>query len=413
LRIFWRFLASSWLYLYRLSCLGFGPVAELKSMRPSNVLSYPLRNQVGVAVVCLAISVFAMWSLLDSSAFSRWIPTAVAFLAAAVALMFAFCWHRQQLGGYFRITISDTANGSKASGGGKEDTPLPFQNRELEIARLATMLLTNFRLVERRGSSTGAESQYRLRIVTAAQMFGSGKSSLGVNVLTELTKTRFDTLRKDLSKTFGDELVQKLVKLKHIGIDLRHSNQGLSPLYRVRDALVRALLRETPHNEKKDASQHFDGSSRADWNCLAIVEYFEKSLKSSFLLHFDEVDRLLPSGASLPESAKTMYEFWTEIHPIHNQGNSALFCSGRSPILYLMGQGRFQWMGLASPDQSGAECILLDALKEAHVKAILRAENIVIQGASARLITRRTGGVPRFVAHAVRFLQNGTCPFSV
>jgi hypothetical protein len=42
-----------------------------------------------------------------------------------------------------------------------------------------------------------------------------------------------------------------------------------------------------------------------------------------------------------------MYELWNEIHPIHNaKDGSALFCSGRSPLLYLMGQGRFSEIGV-------------------------------------------------------------------
>ena len=37
-----------------------------------------------------------------------------------------------------------------------------------------------------------------------------------------------------------------------------------------------------------------------------------------------------------------MYVLWNEMHPIHNTKlGSALFCSGRSPVLYLLGQGRF------------------------------------------------------------------------
>jgi len=251
---------------------------------------------------------------------------------------------------------------------GDEDAPLPFQNRNNEISQLATDIVSNFSQLVNRPRTLGAQSQYRLVLATTAQMFGSGKSSLGVNFLSELKKSRFNTCREKLAKDYSKKAVDTLLKLVYVGVDFRMSNQALQLVNRVRIALLLALLSVCPSEKCEAAINRFNEKPISSFTCSQIIGCFEKMLECRFFVHFDEIDRLFELESRLSTRIELLYRFWEEINGIHNRKEgSALFCSGRSPLLYLMGKGRFSQV--SSPDNSTASCILLDSLKQKHIEA--------------------------------------------
>ena len=93
-----------------------------------------------------------------------------------------------------------------------------------------------------------------------------------------------------------------------------------------------------------------------------------------------------------------------EISQIHSKTASELFCSGRSPTLYLLGKKALGY------DQSpeDAECILLDPLAVDHVTDIFSDFKVTDEDKFVRKVHQLTAGVPRFIAHAVDFFTGRT-----
>ena len=279
---------------------------------------------------------------------------------------------------------------------------LPFKNRETECFELACILLENRRKVINRPNNM-EQSQYRLKLATSGQMFGSGKSTFGANFLSRL-KQQPDNLAK-LRTTYRELVDEWLLGLVHVVVDFRDLNIGLQFISALRSALITALLGLQVSKESRLLLQNM--KSDLDSNgCQEILSKFGAAANMRFLLHLDEVNILQGfQNSGLPSDGKLLYDMWHEISQVHNHTDSALFCSGRTPLLYLFGKGMgASFGGQRSPDD--AECIFLDPLGPSHVSEIFAEFSVFEEHEFVCKLHAATAGVPRFIAHAVDFFSN-------
>jgi hypothetical protein len=280
--------------------------------------------------------------------------------------------------------------------------PLPFKNRDSECCQLARIFLENHKKRKTRPSETGAESQFRLTLATSAQMFGSGKSTFGANFLTQINKRE----GYDFQTTYDKDAVTWLCNLVYVGIDFRHLNiltvGGL--IHALRISLWKALSRVISKDARERVEAELYGTTVASVRCADLVLLCENHGKKSFLIHLDEVTALLPFTTEQLNQTQLLYQMWGEISQIHNDTDSELFCSGRSPTLYLLGKKALGY------DQSpeDAECILLDLLAVDHVTEIFSDFKVTDEDEFVRKVHQLTAGVPRFIAHAVDFFTGRT-----
>ena len=281
--------------------------------------------------------------------------------------------------------------------------PLRFVNREIECEKLATILLGNYNKRKKRETTTGAQSQARLTLATSAQMFGSGKSTFGVNFLDRL-RTQ-EEMKQKLAKTYGASAMEWLLGLVYVGVDFRDLNVALSFIESIRKSLFDALSGKVPQEQLASVQEKLKNCKLSTITCSEIVQIIEEATGSSFFLHLDEVSALGAFVSRNETNVMLLYKMWMEISQIHNTTESELFCSGRSPSLFLLGKGLGQHVDQRSPED--AECVLLDPLKVEHVKEIF-ADFFQVNG-KEKLIDQvhlLTGGVPRFVAHAIDFFTD-------
>ena len=167
-----------------------------------------------------------------------------------------------------------------------------FQNREREIKAMTRIILSNFvaaRDVKDKGP--GSESQYPLVLLTAAQMMGSGKSTLGVNFLPQIASPRFKDLIEECTALFGHDCVQKLLDLSPVFINFRAGNQTLDVILNTRVLLVKAFLSLCSGEPRTKAIEQFTNKPVAHISSLKIVQYFTHLCGGKrFFLHFDEFD---------------------------------------------------------------------------------------------------------------------------
>lgn len=274
---------------------------------------------------------------------------------------------------------------------------------------MARVILENFgKADECFKAGQGAESQFPLTLLVAAQMLGSGKTTFGQNFLSQLRLPKFAELTED--KTSGEN-VHLLLSLEYVMINLRQLNSSLSPVNGLRSVLLEALLQKCSQKcspeQQKALVDEFQGELIKNWPCPKLVRRFSDLLKKNFFLHFDEADR----GAQLAELPRRLSDFWNELYLTQFDKN-VLFFTGRSPVLYLLGRGYYRNQRLIAPNSNTAKCVLLDALKVEHVTEILNvacADSLSVdeRKRAAEIIIRRCSGVPRLVAHAVPFLKAG------
>lgn len=270
---------------------------------------------------------------------------------------------------------------------------------------MARVILENFgKADECFKAGQGAESQFPLTLLIAAQMLGSGKTTFGQNFLSQLRLPKFAELTED--KASGEN-VHSLLSLEYVMINLCQLNSRLSPVDGLRSVLLEALLQKCSPEQQKTLVDEYQGQIIINWPCPKLVRRFSDLLKKNFFLHFDEADR----GVQLAELPRRLYDFWNELYLIQYDKN-VLFFTGRSPVLYLLGRGYYRDQQLVSPNSNTAKCVLLDALKVEHVTEILNvacADSLSVdeRKQAAEIIIRRCSGVPRLVAHAVRFLKAG------
>lgn len=273
-------------------------------------------------------------------------------------------------------------------------------NREKECEEIAKLFLGNRLKKSLQSAQFGAQSQYRLTLATCAQMFGSGKSTFGFNVIPRLRDKWFEGKMKKIkeSQKYSDADLNWLRNLQYVGVDLRNRRVGLDIEKALRLCLFTELQKLVQDRGRaKELASQLSGKT-----CKEIVSTFEAEMGRSFLIHLDEFNEI-DACAGKKDRINLYYDIWAEISQIHVKTESELFCSGRSPTMYMLGKGM---IGLnRSPED--AECIILDPLEPCHVKTIFSTFKVTDEDEYFfSHLHRSTAGVPRFVAHAVDFFTD-------
>lgn len=191
-------------------------------------------------------------------------------------------------------------------------------------------------------------------LLTTSQMWGSGKSWLGNHFLDQFCSERFAALRKQLAMEFGENGVSLLTHAKYVLIDFRQFQDMLNKSNLdqfVLHCLVSSLVQFFPED-----GDFWSKQSMQRWGPQSIVSWFSEKHNQIFFIHFDEVDVILEAQPAVKSerlpAAERFYQFWQLVHPMLLKGNF-LYCSGRSAILYALGKGLYQSLGLISPGKNG------------------------------------------------------------
>ena len=275
--------------------------------------------------------------------------------------------------------------------------PLVFMNREKECEKVAKLFLANRRKRDLQASQFGSQSQYRLTLATCAQMFGSGKSTFGCNLLPRLRDNWFAERRRIIQRElkYSNNDLSWLLSLQYVGVDMRKRRMGMDFVEALRLCLFTELQKLVSDKSRAmELACHLAGKT-----CKDIVSTFESEVGKSFLIHLDEFSTINESERE-KDSIELYYKVWGEISQIHVETESELFCSGRSATMYLLGKG---WIGQKKSPED-AECIILDPLEQEHVKTIFEKFDVVDEEKKFFIkLHEFIAGVPRFVAHAVDF----------
>jgi hypothetical protein len=276
--------------------------------------------------------------------------------------------------------------------------PKPFVNREIEIEQVAQLLLRNIACAR---TNVEQRSQSRMTFITCAQMFGAGKTALGVNLLPQLRK------RPDLVEVLGaknpEADIEYLMALQHVLVDLRTANTE----DQARAILVRALIGVELGQLNYTVGEHPElrrALALGSMTMSRIVRAFEREFKHCYLVHLDDMG---PFATDSLEKMKLFLSEVSEIQDTRPNPTSCVFASSRSPLLYLLGSKMIQSPLLddwTSP--SSAQCIVIDSLKAKHIEELLPPHsNIANAQDVSRILFDRTAGVPRFVVGAVALLR--------
>lgn len=132
--------------------------------------------------------------------------------------------------------------------------------------------------------------------------------------------------------------------------------------------------------------------------------------KQKMIFHIDEID--VYRGSSTGPPAAAFYELWCILFDLQKAGHY-VYLSGRSPEMYQMGLGSYQYDSppLTSPMGSELWLLVLDMLDLSNITKLLTLEldNLVpLQKDLAELselVLKTTAGVPRLIWFAIDFIR--------
>jgi hypothetical protein len=247
----------------------------------------------------------------------------------------------------------------------RPDTVYIFQNREDQIKLFAQTCLANLQNSRRTASD---QSTHKMVLLTAAQIWGSGKSWLGNYWLRELKKEKYQELRSELIKEFGQEDVTTIMNSIYILVDLRdHPVEEEAAHHSFKLAILDCLLMEFPEERE------FWAAKPISYALDKIVGAFASKYSKHFFIHIDEFDEILSCPPSLSEKTLSyeaitrFYRLWKLMDRITRTTGITFYCSGRTSLLYALGKGKYPT--IRSPGQ--AVCVLLDVLHENHIRQYL------------------------------------------
>eukprot|EP01132_Coremiostelium_polycephalum_P005653 gene5653-7038_t len=263
-----------------------------------------------------------------------------------------------------------------------------FVNRTNELLTLSRVVL------EVLDNSNPYDNNSTRPIALASQMWGSGKTSLALNFL------------KNIDRLFSEGKLnsreaEKIQQLKLISIDFRRFiiDRGVKlSIEKWVEFTIRSILVELNLNQNT-------------FNPNSVLRSFLSENINQFrniFLHFDEIDYCLMTSNSnnFNDEVRLIYTLWNEVfHQLIKIG-VPVFVTGRSSILFSIGKQLFNSIGITSPERGRVEWIVLDSLKIEHIKQLLEYENIRFTQELLKDIFYLTGGIPRLIQRAIRFLQN-------
>lgn len=161
----------------------------------------------------------------------------------------------------------------------KEDTLLPFENREKELEKMLEACIQNQLYSKQSTADPTVFSQIKPVLVTSCQMWGSGKSYFGRHFLAQLRTSKmqsFITKKIEETKQYPD-LMNNILQAKYLLVDFRAATSKELCQDGITKYLVLAFAKYYPKSVDE-----LDGKKIGDWSIENIISVVKKSYPSYF-----------------------------------------------------------------------------------------------------------------------------------
>ncbi|CAJ1403875.1 unnamed protein product [Effrenium voratum] len=272
------------------------------------------------------------------------------------------------------------------------DGSVPFVNRHEEMFDLfeanADVIL---RLQRARAESLQIDNWRPCRVAIAAQMFGSGKTTLGRNFIQQLKDSEYEKFAKEKIARLENKMIEESLEAEwNLMKRARTLYWDLSGCH-----TVEAVADRLTGKSHGDVSGHIANHVM----CKAI-----KGGATPLFVHFDEVGELGNQVGDLREAIRQTWSKMLEQEADQPMQRIYFFLSGRDVPLNALGKP-------GSP--IGTKWIILDMLKEEHIKSILSTSTLSqklrefseLNGLPKTLV-QWTGGSPRLLVYCLRALHH-------
>lgn len=272
-----------------------------------------------------------------------------------------------------------------------------FVDRKCELYKLADACCTTIQ-----NAPKDDLSNYPVTVAMSAQMWGAGKTTLGLNLLPILHKEDENqeegSLVRSLEKKFSLEVTHSLLSCSYVYMDLRRLESTREPDIALQRLFIAALVRAGILEVTQICWDE------TEWASIIRQVVPHKTI----FLHVDEIDRIVCNGRSedavdLKTEVRRLYRVLQQLECVAQQG-SPVYCSGRTSMLWACGQGYYSSIvGLASP--VFPVMIALEAFSYEGITEYLTA---VVENCDQHLcdlVLRATAGIPRMVTWCADFVR--------
>eukprot|EP00434_Breviolum_minutum_P036636 symbB.v1.2.032469.t1/scaffold3898.1/size48671/1 len=270
------------------------------------------------------------------------------------------------------------------------DGSVPFVNRHDEIFDLfeanADVIL---RLQRARAESLQIDNWRPCRVAIAAQMFGSGKTTLGRNFIQQLKDSEYEKFAKEKIARLQNKMIEESLEAEwNLMKRARTQYWDLSGCQSL--ATVAKKIR-CPGDTFIDIADHVMRKASED--------------NAPLFVHFDEVGELGNQVADLRETIRQTWSKMLEQEADQPMPRIYFFLSGRDVPLKALGKP-------GSP--IGTKWIILDMLKEEHIERILNGTRTLSEklrefsefNGLPKTLVQWTGGSPRLLVYCLRALHH-------
>jgi len=248
-------------------------------------------------------------------------------------------------------------------------------------------------------------SQDKPALEVTAQMFGSGKSFLGLNFLTSLKSSQFSNIVNDIRIKYPEEL-KILIACIHIEVDMRSVtvDDNYSSL---KVSLVGSILSSLPNTKAVQTFKNWILNQNLSLSFKMLFNQLEVITGYKIFLQLDDIDGMW-KNVSESEQVKKYYHLRTNVLDDIIRTGTSVYITGRSSILYSIGRGLYRKKNLYSPTLCFQR--ILDPLEITHIHQLLKNNKKLCDlpnlEEKAEVIKKRTAGIPRFIEHAISILED-------
>lgn len=297
---------------------------------------------------------------------------------------------------------------------------LPFVNREKEIEIVANAFDHNL------STSTTQLNTNKLQLVVTCQMLGSGKTTLGYRFLEAVKRDQ-----ENLKKSIGQAGITQLLSLKYVLVDFRFTKwpTDKNASEEVWEIHFKLLLARCICNALNPGAEKSNRLAKQVIRTTLLEDLIDTLIgeKTILFFHFDEIDLWQSHAGDAPRS---FYHLWAAIILEIQRLGHVIYCSGRSPYLFLVGKQYFKHRSeeqgglLTSPEKGEVIHITLPPFTKENILTLLdhqqikrnlesfppRKEHMLnidkkAKDSTAESILKLTAGVPRLVSFAIEYLS--------
>lgn len=267
---------------------------------------------------------------------------------------------------------------------------VPFVNRHEEIFDLFEANADVILQLQRARAQIEFIDDWRpCRVAIAAQIFGSGKTTLGRNFIQQLKDSEYEKFAKEKIARLENKMIEDSLEAEwNLMKRARTQYWDLSGCH-----TVEAVADRLTGKSHGDVSGHIANHVM----CKAIV-----GGATPLFVHFDEVGELGNQVADLREAIRQTWSKMLEQEADQPMPRIYFFLSGRDVPLNALGKQ-------GSP--IGTKWIILDMLKEEHIERILNSSRTLSEklrkfNGLPKTLVEWTGGSPRLLVYCLRALHH-------